>query len=376
MQIAPSTPAATRSPALVEHLHVEAGHRHRRRTRLDRHRLQPAQVGHDRPAGLGLPPVVDDRHAEPLGRPVVGVRVEPLAGQEERAQARAVVTGHQRAVRVLLLDRPDRRRRGEEPGDAVLGDDPPERPGIRRTNRFALVEHRRAAGQQGRVDDVGVADDPADVAGRPPHLARPRVVDVGHRPAQRDGVAAVVADDALRLAGRAARVEHVERVGRLHRNAFRRVTPRPAPSARPSPGRAPPSQRRRRAARGVAAQRCTPARASRASSAASTSGLYSTTRAPSMPHDAVTTHDRLGVVDPGGQLGRREPAEHHRVHGAEPRAGQHRDDRLGDHRQVDHDPVALAHPELAQHPGEPGRPAPAARRRSAGSACRSPGCRG
>lgn len=66
-------------------------------------------------------------------------------------------------------------------------------------------------------------------------------------------------------------------------------------------------------------------------------------------------HDHLGtrVVDPGRQLLGREPAEHHRVHRPQPRARQHRDHRLGHHRHVDHHPVALLHPQEAQHPGEP-----------------------
>jgi hypothetical protein len=72
-----------RLAGVVEHLHVVAGHAHRRRARLDRHRLQAAQVRRDRPAGLGLPPVVDDRHAEHLAGPLVGVGVEALAGEEE-----------------------------------------------------------------------------------------------------------------------------------------------------------------------------------------------------------------------------------------------------------------------------------------------------
>ena len=57
-EIAPSVPA-DRLAVAVEHLDVIPGHRHRRRARLDRHRLEPAQVGGDRPAGLGPPPVVD-----------------------------------------------------------------------------------------------------------------------------------------------------------------------------------------------------------------------------------------------------------------------------------------------------------------------------
>ena len=37
---------------------------------------------------------------------------------------------------------------------------------------------------------------------------------------------------------------------------------------------------------------------------------------------------------------------------ADARAGEHRDDDLGDHRQVDADDVALAHAEVLQRVGE------------------------
>jgi hypothetical protein len=43
------------------------------------------------------------------------------------------------------------------------------------------------------------------------------------------------------------------------------------------------------------------------------------------------------------------------VHGAQPCAGQHRDDRLRHHRHVDHHAVTLADAEAAQHACEPGR---------------------
>src|SRR3546814_10187455 len=61
------------------------------------------------------------------------------------------------------------------------------------TTLFRSVEHGGGAVQQRRVDDVGVADHPADVGGRPPDLAGVDVVDVLHRPLQRHRVAAVVA---------------------------------------------------------------------------------------------------------------------------------------------------------------------------------------
>src|SRR3954453_5327955 len=43
------------------------------------------------PAGLALPPVADARRAELLVRPVVGLRVEPLAGQEQGLERLEVV---------------------------------------------------------------------------------------------------------------------------------------------------------------------------------------------------------------------------------------------------------------------------------------------
>ena len=51
---------------------------------------------------------------------------------------------------------------------------------------------------------------------------------------------------------------------------------------------------------------------------------------------------RLGVLDPRPQRLRREATEDDRVQGADARAGEHRDDRLRDHRQVDRHPVTEA----------------------------------
>ena len=59
----------------------------------------------------------------------------------------------------------------------------------------------------------------------------------------------------------------------------------------------------------------------------------------------------LAVLEPGGQGVGGEAAEDHRVRGADARAGQHRHDRLGDHRHVDRDPVALLDAEVGQGVG-------------------------
>ena len=68
---------------------------------------------------------------------------------------------------------------------------------------------------------------------------------------------------------------------------------------------------------------------------------------------AVGGDDDLGLAvgDPVGERVGREPAEDHRVRGADPRAGEHRDHGLGDHRHVDRDPVAGLHAELDERVG-------------------------
>ncbi len=65
-------------------------------------------------------------------------------------------------------------------------------------------------------------------------------------------------------------------------------------------------------------------------------------------------HLRLRVLDALGEFVGREAAEHHRMHRAEPGAGEHPDHRLGHHRHVDHHPVALADAEVGEHGGERG----------------------
>ena len=60
----------------------------------------------------------------------------------------------------------------------------------------------------------------------------------------------------------------------------------------------------------------------------------------------------LAVLDAVAQRLRGEAAEDDAVDRADAGAGEHRDRQLGDHRQVDRDPVALLDAVLAQHVGE------------------------
>ena len=70
---------------------------------------------------------------------------------------------------------------------------------------------------------------------------------------------------------------------------------------------------------------------------------------------AVDGDQRLGLgeLHPLPDRLGREAAEHDVVRRADPRAREHRDDDLGDHRQVDPDDVALLDAEVLQRVGEP-----------------------
>ena len=110
----------------LQHPHVPARHRLRARAVLDRQALDAEAVGADRPAGLGLPPMVDDRDPKHLLGPGDGRRIGALAGQEQRTELRPVIGADQLALRVLALDRTERGRRREKDAHFVLLDDPPE----------------------------------------------------------------------------------------------------------------------------------------------------------------------------------------------------------------------------------------------------------
>ncbi len=299
-------------------------------------------------AGLGLPPGVDDR-AAPLADHVVvpepGLGIDRLADRAEQLQAlarglldRIVAVPHQGA---------DRGRRGVDDLHLVLVDDLPEaRDG--RVVRHALEHQRDRAVGERAIDDVAVAGDPADVGGAPVDVAVVVVehVLVGQRDV--DQIAAGGVQHALGLAGRARGVEDeqrvlgVHRLGRAVRRSFghhpigvviaalveRDVGLGVAEHQDLDVGRAPLER-----FVGIALERDV---------------------APAALAAIGGDHELAGaVVDPVGQAVGREAAEHHRVDGADPRAGEHGEGGLGDHRHVDRDPVALLDAQALQDVGEP-----------------------
>ena len=284
-------------------------------------------------------------------RPLDGRRVGALAGEEQRAEFRQVVFPDELALRVFLSDGAEGRRRGEQRHHAVLRNHAPERAGIGRADRLAFVEDRRAAVEQRRIDNVGVADHPADIGARPPHFAGSDAVEILHRPFERDHVAAIVAHDALWNAGRARRVENVERIGGGDRHAFAglgvvdRVLPHLAPVMIAAGG-----QRRLalRALEDHAGLRLVLRETDRVIEQRLVGNDARAFDAAARGQD----HLRLAVVDAGRKLLGGKAAEHHRMNRADARAGEHGEHRLRHHRHVDDDAVALFHAEIAQHGAE------------------------
>ena len=79
---------------------------------------------------------------------------------------------------------------------------------------------------------------------------------------------------------------------------------------------------------------------SRRSSAVSTLRLQRDLLAAAHPFVGGDHRAGIAIGNPAGDAFGRKAAEDHRMDGADPRAGEHRRRRFGDHRHVDHHPVA------------------------------------
>ncbi len=163
---------------------------------------------------------------------------------------------------------------------------------------------------------------------------------------------ACVAHDAFRLSGRAGRVQDVERIGRGHRHAVvHRLGPHEGVVAQGLPIVVTPGDQRRfrlRALQDDAGLRLGGGERDRLVEQRLVSDHAAGLDAAARREDQL----RLGVVDAGRELVGGEAAEHHGMHGADARAGEHRNHRLGHHRHVEDDAVAFDDAELAQHARE------------------------
>ena len=205
-----------------------------------------------------------------------------------------------------------------------------------------FVEHLGHAVGQRPVDDVGVAGHPADVGGAPVDVGlRLQVEDRPVRVRRPDQVAAGGVQDALGLPGRAGGVHDVERVlgveslrGVLGGGAAHGVVP---PDVDPVGPRV-----LRQVLTGAAYDEHVAdgvplllgLAAGLVDGRLEGGGRTAAVAAVRGDHDLGLAVDQTGGQGVGG-----EAAEDHRVGSAQPGAGQHRHDRLGDHRHVDRDPV-------------------------------------
>ncbi len=109
---------------LSQQFQVVAVRRETRAAEFQRRALHARNRGQDRPAGFGLPVVVDDRLAERVGNPTVGRLVQRFAGQEQVFERRDVVLLE--IGRILFFQHPNSGWRGEHHLDlALLHDLPP-----------------------------------------------------------------------------------------------------------------------------------------------------------------------------------------------------------------------------------------------------------
>ncbi|KAF5054275.1 hypothetical protein DSECCO2_389690 [anaerobic digester metagenome] len=306
------------------------------------HRLADHRGHHVHP-GLGLPPCIHDRAPPAADRAVVPLEclgVERFADRAEHPERREVV--FRRPLFAHPHEHPDGGRGGVEDRHPQILDQPPVGAGVGVVRR-PFGEDDGRADLERAVDDVTVAGDPAGVGGAPVDVVLLDVEDVAGGVVGSDRIPAAGVHDALRGAGRTARVEDEERVFRVHR--LRRavgcgtghqvgVIDLPVgvefDGRRLAPEDDDPLDARRMGER-------------LAREFAERDGL-----SPAVTDVCGDENLRLRVVDPHRERVRPEPTEDHRVDGPDPGAGEHRDDLLGDERHVDADAVALLDPEARE----------------------------
>jgi hypothetical protein len=132
--------------------------------------------------------VVDDRYAEIGFGPLDGVRIRTLTGQKKNLELDRSYFFMISASRVLALDGPECRGRGEHGLTLCWLITRQNTPASGVPTGLPSKENRGAPLSSGRVNDVGVADHPAHVGCRPVNVAGIDVVNGLHRPFQRHHV--------------------------------------------------------------------------------------------------------------------------------------------------------------------------------------------
>ena len=223
---------------------------------------------------------------------------------------------------------------------------------LRPVGRPFVHEACRTAGQWA-VHQVRVARDPADVGRAPEDVVLLEVEDhLGGR-CRTDQVATGGVHDALGLARGPGGVEDEEGILRVHRLGLAphgRVPHHAVPPLVPALGHLGAGLATHGA--GAALHHDDVLDGRRLLARRVHIALERHDAAPAIPAVRRDEDLALRVVDAVAHRLRREPAEDHRVDGADPGARQHADGRLGDERQVDRHTVALHDAERLEHVGE------------------------
>ncbi|EKD38226.1 MAG: hypothetical protein ACD_75C00814G0001 [uncultured bacterium] len=139
---------------VVHHPHVIAGHGFGGRAFLHRQQLDATAIADNGPAGFGLPPVIDDRHADHVFGPMQGVGIGTFACKIEAFKRGNVIFLNKLAFGILFLDRPEGSRSGKERFYFMLGNDPPECAGIWSPDRFSFIENRSGTLKQRSIHNI------------------------------------------------------------------------------------------------------------------------------------------------------------------------------------------------------------------------------
>ena len=345
----PSDPRAQHRAVVIQRVQVVAGAGASARARLEREQPVAAEPGGDRPAGLGLPPVIDHRAAQQLGRPQRGRRIAALAGQIQRLERRQIVAAPAaRPSGSCCLIARSAVGAVNSTFTLCCAQHPPERAGVRRADRLALVHHARcsrAAAARRRCS-----------CGRPPSRRRRRSRTRPPRPARRSSASSSTAPPRARRCR--ARRPWVGRSFRMYRGYTADRWPRPTPgrcgaAAASAVVQVVVAPRGQRGAQRVALQDQAGLRlVRRQADGGIQQRLVGHHPARLQPAGGRNDHLGFGIRDPRGELGRGEAAEHHGMDRAQPGAGQHGDRRFRHHRHVDHHPVAAPHPERGERAGQ------------------------
>ena len=339
-----------RRPRGIDNFGDDARQRQRAASRFRRRAAR--QRAHHDPAGLRLPPRVDDRAAfaaDHLVVPHPSLGIDPFADGAEEAEAREVA-----AFDVLhspLHEGADRRRGGVEDRRLLRLDDLPKASFVRGI-RGPFVDEEAGAGGEGAVGHVAVAGDPAAVGRAPEEIVVAEIEDPFRRRLRPEDVAGGGVLDPLRLPRRTTRVEDEQRGLGIHR-LRRRVGRHPLDEVVP-PDVATGSHLHRLP--GALQHDDVPHR--RALLDGDVDVLLEGELGSAPPAAVGRDHGHgAGVLVAVGDRFAREAAEDHGMNGADAGAGEHRDHELRRHRHVDRHHFARLDAELPQpcrHPANLG----------------------